>query len=131
MGTGLKKILIIDDELDICNFTKRVLDRTGKYETTVSQDSQDGIMIAKKDIPDIILLDINMPILDGGAVAQELSENKTTSNIPIVFVTALLKREELDEDGMVNKHFFLPKPISSEELVKKIDEVLRIQAAKR
>jgi two-component system, OmpR family, alkaline phosphatase synthesis response regulator PhoP len=127
MVTGLKKILIIDDEADICNFSKRVLDRTGKFETKISQDSEEGIRIAKSDIPDLILLDINMPNLDGGAVAQELSENKATSNIPIVFITALLKREELDQDGRINKHFFLPKPVSSEELLKKIDEVLRIQ----
>jgi len=129
MGTGLKKVLIIDDEVDICNFSKRVLDRTGKFETTVSQDSEEGIRIAKKEIPDLILLDINMPNLDGGAVAQELSESNSTSSIPIVFITALLKREELDEAGMVNKHFFLPKPVSSEELLKKIEEVLGMQSA--
>ena len=129
MGTGLKKILIIDDEMDICNFSKRVLDRTGKFETLVSQDSEEGLNIARKDKPDLILLDINMPKMDGGAVAQELAASQFTSDIPIVFITALLKKEELDDDGRVNKHFFLPKPVSSQELLNKIEEVLGMQSA--
>jgi CheY-like chemotaxis protein len=124
MDTGLKKILIIDDEADICNFSKRVLDRTGKFETLVSQDSEKGLEIARNDKPDLILLDINMPNMDGGAVAQELSESQFTSSIPIVFITALLKKDEVDQEGKVNKHFFLPKPISSDELVNKIEEIL-------
>jgi CheY-like chemotaxis protein len=124
MAGDLKKILIIDDEVDICNFTKRVLDRTGKFETFVTQDSEDGIFIAKSKKPDLILLDINMPKLDGGAVAQELSQYQVTSDIPIVFVTALLKKEEVEGDGKINKHFFLPKPISADELVAKIEEIL-------
>lgn len=124
MANNLTKILIIDDEADICNFTKRVLDRTGKFETFATQDAEEGISIAKSKLPDIILLDINMPKLDGGEVAQELAQYQATSAIPIVFVTALLKKDEAEADGKINKHFFLPKPISADELVAKIEEIL-------
>jgi CheY-like chemotaxis protein len=124
MAADLKKILIIDDEEDICNFSKRVLERTGKFQALVSMDSRQGLDIARKDKPDLILLDINMPNLDGGAVAQELAASQMTSDIPIVFITALLKKEELDQEGKVNRHFFLPKPISPDELVGKIKEIL-------
>lgn len=124
MADLLKKVLIIDDEADICNFSKRILERTGKFEAVTTQDSQDGIFIAKDKKPDLILLDINMPTLDGGEVAQALSESPSTSGIPIVFITALMKKEELDEEGRVNKHFFLPKPIAPDELVSKVEQVL-------
>ena len=120
MTKDLKKILIIDDEVDICTFTKRALDRTGIFETFATQDSEEGITIAKSKLPDLILLDINMPKLDGGEVAQELSQYQPTSAIPIVFVTALLKKDEADADGKINKHFFLPKPISAVELIDKV-----------
>ena len=124
MAGELKKILIIDDEADICNFSKKILERTGKFQAVVTQDSLDGINIAFSDKPDLILLDINMPQLDGGEVAQQLSENPLTSKIPIIFITALLKQEELDQEGRVNKHFFLPKPISPDVLIEKIEGIL-------
>ncbi|HNQ49836.1 MAG: response regulator [Candidatus Omnitrophica bacterium] len=122
-----KRILIIDDEADICDFSKRILERTGNYEVFTTQDSQDGIFIAKDKKPDLILLDINMPKLDGGEVAQTLSEFSTTRSIPIVFITALMKKEELDQEGKVNKYFFLPKPISPEELVGKVGQILAMK----
>ncbi|HOU36208.1 MAG TPA: response regulator [Candidatus Omnitrophota bacterium] len=127
MADMLKKILIIDDEADICNFSKRILERTGKFEAFTTQDSQDGLSIARDKRPDLILLDINMPKLDGGEVAQALSESTLTSGIPIVFITALMKKEELDQEGRVNKHFFLPKPISPDELVTKVEQILRMK----
>ena len=124
MAGEFKKILIIDDEADICNFSKKVLERTGKFQATVTQDSVAGINIARSEKPDLILLDINMPQLDGGEVAQQLSDSPLTSSIPIVFITALLTKEDLDPEGRVNKHFFLPKPISPNELIDKIEAIL-------
>lgn len=122
-----KKILIIDDEADICEFSKRILERTGDYEVLTTQDSQDGLFIAKDKKPDLILLDINMPKRDGGEVAQTLSESSSMRSIPIVFITALMKKEELDQEGKINKYFFLPKPISPEELVGKVGQILAMK----
>ncbi|MFA5099734.1 MAG: response regulator [Candidatus Omnitrophota bacterium] len=129
MAGELKKILIIDDEVDICDFSKKILERTGKFQATATQDSVEGINMALSDKPDLILLDINMPQLDGGEVAQQLSQSALTSNIPIVFITALLKKEELDPQGRINKHFFLPKPISPNELIDKIEEILGMKTS--
>jgi CheY-like chemotaxis protein len=64
MAGELKKILIIDDEADICDFSKKILERTGKFQATVTQDSVDGINLARSEQPDLILLDINMPQLE-------------------------------------------------------------------
>jgi len=124
MADGAKKILIIDDEEDICSFTKRLLERNGKYNAEYSRSSRVGIQMAKDIKPDLILLDINMPDFDGGAVAQELSNDASTRDIPIVFITGLMTKEDLDAEGKVNKHYFLPKPIASQELFAKIEQVL-------
>jgi CheY-like chemotaxis protein len=124
MAGEIKKILIIDDEADICAFSKKILERTGRFRVVVTQDSVEGINLANAERPDLILLDINMPQLDGGEVAQKLGESPATDRIPVVFITALLKKEELDAEGRVNKHFFLPKPISPNELIDKIEEIL-------
>ena len=88
------RILVIDDEEDICSFSKSILERTGKFTVEYSTDASAGIQMAKATKPDLILLDINMPGMDGGEVAQTLRDFKATSSIPIVFLTALLRKDE-------------------------------------
>jgi CheY-like chemotaxis protein len=67
-----------------------------------------------------------MPVMDGGAVAQTLKDNPLTSAIPIIFVTGLLKQEELDvkDKGKVGKHYFIAKPVTPKDLIDKIEMVL-------
>jgi len=123
------RILVIDDEEDICHFTKSVLERTGKFEVAVSTDSLKGIALAKANPPDLIILDVNMPNIDGGEVAQTLRGYKSTSGIPIIFLTALLKKEELeDKSGKIGAHTYIAKPTSPGELIEKIESALKIDA---
>jgi CheY-like chemotaxis protein len=121
-----KRVLIIDDERDICQFTKTVLERNGRFEVFVSSDSTSGIEMVKRNKPDIILLDINMPGLDGGDIAQTLGDFSMTRDIPIIFVTGLLKKEELalKDKGKVGRHYFIAKPVTPKELIEKIEAVL-------
>ena len=120
------KILVIDDEEDICYFTKSVLERTGKFEVTASTDSAKAIELAKNILPDLIILDINMPGIDGGEIAQTLQEYKITSGIPVIFLTALLKKEEIeDQAGKIGAHIYIAKPASSKELIEKIESALK------
>jgi CheY-like chemotaxis protein len=122
------RILVIDDEEDICHFSKSILEKTGKFEVLASTDALTGINLAKNHRPDLILLDINMPKMDGGAVAQNLLENKSTSEIPIVFLTALLRKAEVEENtGKIGGHFFIAKPVDPKELIKKIELILKIE----
>jgi CheY-like chemotaxis protein len=120
------RILVIDDEEDICIFSKSILERTDKFAVEYSTDAAAGIQMAKTNQPDLILLDINMPGMDGGEVAQTLRDFKATSAIPIVFLTALLRKDEVPERaGTIGKHTFLAKPVTPKELVEKIELVLR------
>lgn len=119
-----KKILVIDDEEDIVTFTKSMLERTGKFDVLTSTDSEIGVGLAKNERPDLILLDINMPQMDGGAVASHLRDCSYTAQIPIIFVTGLLKKEEAEGKGLIGKNFYMAKPIAPKELVDKIDSVL-------
>lgn len=121
------RILVIDDEEDICHFTKTVLERTGKFQVAVSTDSAKGIILAKADPPDLVVLDINMPDIDGGAVAQTLHDYKSTREIPIIFLTALLKKEETDDNsGKIGAHTYIAKPATAKELIDKIESALKI-----
>jgi CheY-like chemotaxis protein len=122
------RILVIDDEEDICHFTKSVLERTGKFEVMASTDSAKGLALAKTNHPDLIILDINMPNIDGGEIAQTLHEFKSTSDIPVIFLTALLKKEEIeDKSGKIGAHTYIAKPATAKELIEKIESTLKIK----
>jgi CheY-like chemotaxis protein len=121
----MKKILIIDDEEDFCHFVKLNLEKTGKYEVSFSTDPVQGIEIAKSERPDLILLDLLMPNMHGSEVAQKLLNDQRTQNIPIIFLTALAQKSEIDSaTGMIGGRRFIAKPVTPEELVARLEEVL-------
>ena len=94
-----KRILIIDDEVDIASSLKFFLEKTGLYEVRIEQMGQTGIEAATTFKPDLILLDVMMPDMDGGDVAAQIGEDKLTSRIPIVFLTAAVTKAEADAQG--------------------------------
>lgn len=120
------KILIIDDEEDICHFSKSILEKTGKFEVLTSVRPVTGISLAKAHKPDLILLDIFMPEMDGSKVAEHLLHHETTKDIPIVFLTALVKDQDVQKDGLIAGRVFIPKPVAPEELIAKISKILHV-----
>jgi len=119
------KILIIDDEEDICHFLKSGLERTKKFEVLTSTQADRGIVLAKTFHPDLILLDISMPEMDGSQVAEALRADTSTKDIPVVFLTALARKEEVEEgSGMIGGHLFIAKPVETKELIDRIESIL-------
>jgi DNA-binding response OmpR family regulator len=121
------RILVIDDDADICDFSKTVLERTGKFEVTVSVSAREGLHLAKRDIPELIILDINMPDMDGGELAQSLGQEEATKDIPIIFVTGLMNKDEGKNTDKIGKNFYMAKPVTPKELVAKVETVINVQ----
>ena len=120
-----KKILLIDDEKDLCFFLKANSENTGEFDVLVSTRGDKG-ELAQREKPDLILLDILMPGMSGDEVAEILLENPATAKIPIVFLTAMVTKEEIG-DVMLKKRGgrnFIAKPITTEKLVAAIKKVL-------
>jgi CheY-like chemotaxis protein len=118
-----KKILIVDDEENFTKMVKLNLEETGEYTVKVENNSNNAFMAAKEFKPDLILLDIMMPGKDGGDVASELKSDGALKDIPVVFLTAIIKEGEIDsQDGSIGGHPFIAKPVSAEDLVKHIKE---------
>jgi CheY-like chemotaxis protein len=121
-GNGKTRILIIDDDQSFCDVYKSLLEGTDKYSVTTAGDGREGLLLAKNQNPDVILLDILMPRLDGGDVACLLSCNEATKETPYIFVTSLVKP---NENSINNKHHYLGKPIDLEDLTSTIEEVIK------
>jgi len=120
----LKKVLIIDDEQDVLNVLGRRLADQG-YRVFKASDGPDGIEKAEQEKPDLIILDVWMPGMDGGEVAQKLRQNEKTKNIPVIFLTCLYTRSDEAQTGHEpGKNFILAKPYHPDDLLEAVREHL-------
>lgn len=118
-----ERILIIEDEPDITELIKTRVESVG-YRTIAAYDGVEGLEMAKKELPDLILLDILMPRMDGITVAIRLKKMEETKSIPIIIVSVT---RGPDEEGLTKKigvEEYLYKPLDAEELLSKIKKVL-------
>ncbi|MGE5280078.1 MAG: response regulator transcription factor [Deltaproteobacteria bacterium] len=116
MGTELKKkILIIDDEVGLRNLLKFRLISFG-YDVIVAEDGYAGLEIAKSQLPDVIVLDIMMPYLNGIEVCKKLKTDLKTKGIPVIFLSVLAQKEDLDAGREAGGEFFLTKPYDPQKL---------------
>lgn len=121
-----KSLLVIDDEVDIGETVKVRLEVNG-YSVNLAYDGLDGIVKAVKTRPDLILLDILMPQVDGFEVCRRLRKIPETQNIPIVMLTAIKSPESLQKAKEAGAQDYLAKPFESGELV----EIVRFYLEKK
>ncbi len=125
-----KRILIVDDENSFAQMMKINLEETGNYEVKTENRAVRALAAAKAFRPDLILMDVIMPDLSGDIVASRIEEDPALKNIPIVFVTATIRKvEAASRGGVIGGHLFLSKPIRIEELIDSIEENSRVPAA--
>ena len=125
------RILIIDNNRDFTLSAKLGLERTGRYSVWEENQPARAHQTAQRVKPDLILLDIAMPEIDGGEVAARIESDPTLHRTPIVFLTALVTRAEARSGLQIDGHPFLAKPISIPELVAGIERTLPAHAAFR
>jgi len=120
-----KKILIVDDEPDVLLLLGERLDKQG-YDVLKASSGKEAIEIAAKREPDLIILDIAMPGMDGSEVSSVLRNDPKTRSIPIIFLTCLFTKQEEKVCGhLLGQNFFIAKPYDVGELLGEIDK--RIQ----
>ena len=88
-----KKILVVDDNRTIKMLLERRLSAEG-YKVFTAGDGREGLAAAAREMPDLILSDVDMPIMDGGEMVAKLKESVRTSRIPIIFLTSLITQKE-------------------------------------
>ena len=120
-----KKILAVDDEASLTRMLRRNLEATGKYEVREENVGVNAYTTAQQFQPDLILLDVMMPDIDGGAVAAQIQDDEHLKHIPIVFLTAILKQEEAEATGSyIAGSTFIAKPVKLDDLITCIENKL-------
>ena len=123
-------ILAIDDEESFTFFVKLNLQTktANRFKVTTAGNGEEGLQLAKQLQPDLILLDIMMPDMSGAEVAEELLLDPRTKNIPIIFITALVRKEEVQKEaGFMGGREFIAKPVGREELIRRIETALHLK----
>ena len=126
MMTNRKRVLIIDDEASFTSLLKLNLHHTGQYTAEAVNDPAQAVAVARKFSPDVILLDVMMPGMDGGEVAAHIQASPKLKKTPIVFLTAAVKKGEVESSrGHIGGLPFIAKPVDMDEVVECIENSLR------
>ena len=124
------KILIVDDVVSKVLLLK-VLLKNEKFKTVTASDGLEAIQQAEKELPDLILLDVMMPQMDGFETAMHLKNNPTTAGIPIIFLTALNSTQDIVKGFQAGANDFITKPFNKEELLVRVNHQISLVAAKK
>lgn len=123
------KILLVDDDVDFVESTKIVLE-SGPYEVIIAYEGNEGLQKARDENPDLILLDIIMPVKDGFTVAEQLKKDPELSKIPVLMLTSFSSRGagtgiSRGRGLTLDAEDYIEKPVTPEELLSRVKMFLK------
>ncbi len=119
----MTKILLVEDHEELWDFLSRRLRRRG-FDVVLAHDGQEGVEKARAERPDIILLDMNLPVMDGWTVASTLRGDESTAHIPIIALTAHAMSGDRDKTLQAGCDDYHPKPVDFSRLLTQIDAAM-------
>ena len=124
MAEALKRVIYIEDEQEMVDLVRLILGRKG-YEVTGANGGHDGLAAVRQELPELVLLDLMMPDMDGWEVYQQMKAGESTRDIPVIVITA--KAQSIDK--VLGLHIakvddYISKPFSPQELVDSVERVL-------
>ncbi len=120
----MKKILIIDDDESMRILIRTLLNNTGKYNSVQAKNGKEGLQLAKKIQPDLILLDITMPKMNGIETLKRLKKLSKTSSIPVIMLTVHAEDKFKIDAASLFCDDYITKPFNKDKLVQNIEAVL-------
>ena len=120
----VKRALVVDDNGNNLMLEKDLLEVAG-FEVFVAENAADAIAIAPKEKPDIIVMDVRLPDMRGTEAARILRQDKETSDIPIIFVTASVMAEGREEINAIANSGFLGKPINTRTFAQEVSQFIK------
>jgi two-component system alkaline phosphatase synthesis response regulator PhoP len=119
-----KKVLIVDDEPNVRRLSRTILSK--KFDVCEAEDGKQAVEIANAQQPDVILMDMMMPKMDGLTACHMIRKDPATKSIPIIMVTAIGFELNIKLSQQMGANGYVTKPFSSQELLAKIGQVLAV-----
>ncbi len=119
----MKKILIVDDEPNIV-MTLEYTFKKSNYEVFIARDGQEALDILKTNFPDVIILDIMMPMVDGFATLEQIRKDDNLQHTKVMFLSAKNKESDIEKGLELGADAYMTKPFSIKKVVEKVEELL-------
>jgi DNA-binding response OmpR family regulator len=117
------RVLVADDDADILALVAFRLERSG-YEVLLATDGEEALRLAVEESPDLAVLDVMMPKMDGYEVTRRIRDNESTSRLPIILLTARAQQSDVDQGMLAGADDYVKKPFSPQELRARVQAVL-------
>lgn len=121
-----KKILVVEDDPTSLKLLELILSKEG-YEVVAASNGLEGLRMAKLDSPDLVVMDVMLPGLDGFEVCHRLRSEAATAGLPVLMLSSKRQKSDIETATKVGANAFLPKPVDRTEFLSKVSELLRDQ----
>ena len=118
----MKKILIVDDEPNIVMSLEYTF-KKNNFEVFIARDGQEALDILKSKFPDVIILDVMMPMVDGYATLEQIRKDSNLDHTKVIFLSAKNKESDIEKGMALGANAYLTKPFSIKKVVEKVQEL--------
>jgi len=119
----MKKILIVDDEPNIVMSLEYTF-RKNNFEVFIARDGQEALDILKTELPDIIILDVMMPMVDGYATLEQIKQDEKLSGCKVIFLSAKNKTSDIERGMAHGANLYMTKPFSVKKLIEEVNQLV-------
>ena len=127
LESGKRKALIVDDDGELVELIRDVLDADGRFEVRVADNGFDAGMMVKEYRPDILVLDVMLPDINGKEVCQRVRKDSTLEDIKIICISGMVEKDKIGELTEAGANDFLQKPFEIEQLVERMCSLLDVE----
>ncbi|MFT7396555.1 MAG: two-component system alkaline phosphatase synthesis response regulator PhoP [Flavobacterium sp.] len=120
----MKKILIVDDEPNIVMSLEYTF-KKNNFEVFIARDGQEALDILEKQFPDVIILDVMMPMVDGFATLEQIKKDERLHHCKVIFLSAKNKEKDIKKGLSLGANLYVTKPFSIKKLVEQVQELIR------
>lgn len=119
----MKRILIVDDEPNIVMSLEYTF-KKNNFEVFIARDGQEALDILESELPDVIILDVMMPMVDGYSTLEQIKKDERLDNCKVIFLSAKNKEKDIEKGLSLGANLYITKPFSIKKLVEKVHELI-------
>jgi excisionase family DNA binding protein len=129
LESGKRKVLLVDDDAELVDLMSKVLDEDGRFEVRIASNGFDAGMMVKEYRPDIIVLDVMLPDINGKEVCHRVRADTTLEDVRILCISGMIEEDKIQELRLAGADKFLHKPFDIDELIDEMCALLEIEPA--
>lgn len=129
LESGKRKVLLVDDEVEVVEALNKMLEDDGRFEVRIAANGFDAGMMVKEYRPDIIILDVNLPDINGKEVCQRVRSDNTLEEVRIICISGMVEDDKIHELRLAGADDYMHKPIDGDKLIERMCMLLEMETA--